>query len=195
MNKHMFNLMSLVVTLVITAPMLSSCQVIPLEPLGPNLSANFSSSPIPVLDTQVSPIAMPDDRVGSQEKSTASLSQGAFGLSTVAGVLLRNRDTPVPASRVLLYLGSVYFDAQGTPLAAGLDKKTALRTQSDELGRFLFSNVPDGTYVLILDRGYEAFLLNDPTTGKDMLVKIVAGRPVDLGDLIYQTLPGDGPTP
>jgi hypothetical protein len=37
-------------------------------------------------------------------------------------------------------------------MMAQLDKNTKLRSQTDEDGRFVFSEVPAGTYVLVFDR-------------------------------------------
>lgn len=113
----------------------------------------------------------------------------------VAGVLLRGGETPVPVSEVILYLGEIHLDENGTPLVAGLDRQTAPRTQTDVEGRFAFYDAPPGTYVLILDLIYESFLLNDPITGGDFLLEVEPDQTLDLGNLVYNSLPGDGPLP
>jgi hypothetical protein len=114
---------------------------------------------------------------------------------SITGVLLRNTSSPISVNDAILYLGSVHLDANGAPILAGLDKQTAPSTQTDKSGRFVFAEVPPGTYVLILDRIHETFLLNDPTSGKDFLIKSQAGQILDLGKLVYASLPGDNFAP
>ena len=146
---------------------LSACQAMPPTVLvPPTLASNTFTSPI----------------AGSDQVS-------------ITGVLQRNTGSPVSVSNAILYLGSVHLDASGTPILAGLDKQTAPRTQTDQSGRFVFVDVPPGTYVLILDRVFEAFLLNDPISGKDFLIKPQAGQILDLGKLVYASLPGDNFAP
>jgi|GEM_PF-1379137 len=186
------------VALLLVAVVLSTCQAVPQKPSDLNSPSTFFVSPVPepTLGAFISAIATPTVRpVGLQGEIQGNPTQRSPDQMAVTGILLRNVSAPVPVGGAILYLGNVHFDAKGTPFAAGLDKQTAPRTQSDELGHFVFSDVPDGTYALILDRVYEAFLLNDPITGKDLLVKIDEGRSVDLGRLIYSTLPGEGPAP
>lgn len=123
------------------------------------------------------------------------LSAAQLKQAVVTGVLLKNQNSPSPVGKAILCLGVVYLSEGGLPLAAGFDRQRAPCTQSDEQGRFVFSGVPDGTYGLILDRAMDAILLNDPATGTDMLVKIHNGGSVDLGKLIYRSIPGVGPAP
>jgi hypothetical protein len=146
---------------------LSACQALPPTVfVSPTLASNTFTSPVPSSDR-----------------------------GSITGILQRNTSSPVSVNDAILYLGSVHLDAGGTPILAGLDKQAAPRTQTDQSGRFVFADVPPGTYVLILDRIHEAFLLNDPTSGKDLLIKLQAGQILDLGKLVYASLPGDNFAP
>jgi len=146
---------------------LSACQALPPTVfVSPTLASNTFTSPV----------------VGSDRVS-------------ITGVLQRNTSSPASVSNAILYLGNVHLDANGTPILAGLDKQTAPRVQTDQSGRFVFTDVSPGTYVLVLDRVYQAFLLNDPTSGKDLLIKLQAGQILDLGKLVYASLPGDNFAP
>ena len=146
---------------------LSACQALPPTVfVSPTLASNTFTSPVPS-----------SDRV------------------SITGILQRNTSSPVSVNDAILYLGSVHLDASGAPILAGLDKQTAPRTQTDQSGRFVFADVPPDTYVLILDRIHETFLLNDPTSGKDFLIKSQAGQILDLGKLVYASLPGDNFAP
>lgn len=194
MTKNTSERIVYAVVLLMAAIGVCACQAVPAEPLKPLLSTIVFGSPVPVptLATLTSVVATPTiPRADAQgELKMSPLPRPPSG-GTVSGMLLVGVNAPVPARGAILYLGNVYFDAKGIPLAGGFEKQTAPRTQSDESGGFVFSDVTDGTYVLIFDRGYEAFLLNHPTTGKDMLIKISEGRSVDLGNLIYRTIPGE----
>lgn len=146
---------------------LSACQAPPPTVfVSPTLAPNTFTSPVPS-----------SDRV------------------SITGVLLQNTNSPVSVSDAILYLGSIHLDANGVPMLAGLDKQIAPRTRTDQSGRFVFADVPPGTYVLILDRIHETFLLNDPTSGKDFLIRSQAGQILDLGKLVYASLPGDNYAP
>lgn len=59
----------------------------------------------------------------------------------------------------------------------------------------LFVDVPSQQYALILDRISEAFLLNSPDDNSDMLLDPEAGEILDVGRLVYTSLPDAGPLP
>lgn len=144
----------------------------------------------------VSAVATPvRSSVAASDQNDDLLHTAQLKPAVVTGVLLQNQNSPSPVGKVILCLGVVYLSEGGLPLAAGFDRQSAPCTQSDERGRFVFSGIPDGTYGLILDRAIDAFLLNDPATGTDMLVKINNGSSVELGRLVYRNIPGVGSVP
>ena len=101
----------------------------------------------------------------------------------------------MPVGEVFLYLASIHTGETGKPLAASFDRQTAPRAQTDAFGRFVFVDVPSQQYALILDRISEAFLLNSPNDNSDMLLNPEAGEVLDVGRLVYGSLPGAEPLP
>jgi hypothetical protein len=124
--------------------------------------------------TQTSPLATP----------------AIAGRATISGILLYGSESPKPAAGVLLGLGELVPGPKGTPEMARFARSTSPTTQTDSAGRFVFTNVKAVPYVLIQDDITESYLLNDPRTGKDMIITPSAGQVLDLGTLTYATLPG-----
>jgi hypothetical protein len=105
---------------------------------------------------------------------------------TVGGILLTDSPSNTPVG-MPVYLGEVLL-ANGTPALASLDKQTAPKTLIGQDGRFVFVNVPPGTYSLIIDMVINTVILRDPTTGGDILVDVKEGETVDLGTLNFPNL-------
>lgn len=106
---------------------------------------------------------------------------------TVAGVLIRDvpGQAPRPYVDVTLYLGSLIRNSASTPGLAGLDKATAPKAITDNSGAFVFTDVPTGTYALILDTPLSSFILHEPGTGNPMLIEVRGGEIKDMGELRY----------
>lgn len=98
---------------------------------------------------------------------------------------------PVSVSNRILDLGEVLPSNIGEPLVASMDNFTAPRSVTDINGRFAFSGLAPGNYVLILDKFNESYLLKHPETDGDLIFEVVAGQVTDLGQLIYMELPLD----
>lgn len=112
------------------------------------------------------------------------------GTSTISGVLKKVVGTgSEPVAGAILSLGTVLMNEQGTPSAGQLDLNTKLRTLTDKNGRFVFVDVTAGKYVLVFDRIADAFMLNDPITGGDLIITANPDQVVDLGELVYEELP------
>lgn len=107
-------------------------------------------------------------------------------VGTVAGVI-KEQDTP--AANIILYLGEILKNTAGTPATARFNRVTSIHTGTDDQGRFVFADVPAGTYVLIYDRVSDALMLKHPDTGKDYFVTVTAGQVNDLGEMIFDDLP------
>ena len=114
--------------------------------------------------------------------------------STVTGVLKVNPGTPTPAGGVILYLVAILPEAKGTPYLSAFDRSSSPKTVTDPSGRFVFVEVTAAKYTLILDIVVQSYMLNNPKpTPGDFIIEAKAGQIVDLGDLVYVSLPGHGP--
>jgi hypothetical protein len=114
----------------------------------------------------------------------------APGMSRVTGVLqVGTREEPQPAKNALLYLAETLKDSTGIDSFAALDRIHSPRTVADDQGRFVFSNVPPGNYGLILDVITNSYLLMKPGSEEALLIEVSAEQQVDLGTLLYDSLP------
>jgi len=115
--------------------------------------------------------------------------------ATITGVLLLNPGSPHPATGVILALADIIPEANGTPWVAGFERQSSPHTQTDGAGRFVFVDIQPGKYSLVLDKLNDAYLLGNPKDGADLIFEPQPGQVLDLGDLIYASLPGVSPTP
>lgn len=110
----------------------------------------------------------------------------------ITGTLFTNPSSPSPESGAIIYLTPVIYDAAGIPIIAGFSREGDLKSITDSGGKFIFSNVPvekSKSYILVLDRVHNAFLLKDPSTGENLYISVIPGKINDLGELIYSDLP------
>jgi hypothetical protein len=112
----------------------------------------------------------------------------APGCGAVSGVLLRG-DPPQPVNRGILYLGQVVTQEDGAPVMASLNKQLAPASGIGPGGEFVFIDVPEGRYALVLDVIASTIVLRNPSDGGDLLVNVEAGEVVDLGKLVYSDMP------
>jgi hypothetical protein len=94
-----------------------------------------------------------------------------------------------PWTKADLYLAPVIKNAQGTQVAAQLDREDNPKTTTDTQGKFVFVNVPPGRYALMYYDNPQAFLLLDPKTRLGVSATIEANNTIDLGTLSYDQLP------
>jgi len=112
------------------------------------------------------------------------------GMSRVTGELqVGTSEESQPAKNALLYLAETVKDSTGSDSFAALDRINSPRTVADDQGRFVFSNVPPGNYGLILDVITNSYLLMKPGTEVALLIEVSAEQQVDLGTLLYDSLP------
>lgn len=146
-----------------------------------------------VSTSNASPVNTPDAAMHTSPLTTPTAispptpSSGEVG--TVVGFLLEGGDTPQPVGQVRLYLGEVVRSADGTPAMARMDRQTAPSAQTDANGRFVFADVPPGQHTLFLDVIVRVVVLDDPSSGGDLLIEVEGGTITDLGELIYPELP------
>jgi len=103
-------------------------------------------------------------------------------LGIVTGRLLVDNK---PAANVILYLAEVTKDNLGVERIASFSRANSPKAYTDGDGQFYFIDVPPGKYGLILDIVASAFLLHIPGTEEQLLITVIAGEQVDLGDLQY----------
>jgi hypothetical protein len=114
----------------------------------------------------------------------------APGMGRVSGVLqVGTKEDRQPAQNIILYLAETIKDSTGTDSVAALDRIRSPRTVSDDKGHFVFSNVPPGTYGLVIDLITTSYLLRQPDADKPLLIQVSAGEETDLGTLLYDSLP------
>lgn len=118
----------------------------------------------------------------SLEESDVSTIRGALFLEQVNG-------EEIPVVGVLLYLAEVLTAQDGTDSLAALDKASSPRAVTTEEGAFEFRSVATGKYGLVLDLVSQSFILMNPQDGETMLISIEDQKTIDLGKLIYPSLP------
>jgi len=94
-----------------------------------------------------------------------------------------------PAKNALLYLAETIKDSAGIDSFAAMDRIRSPKAVADDQGRFVFSNVPPGNYGLILDVITSSYLLMKPDSEEVLLIEVSAEKQVDLGTLLYDSLP------
>jgi hypothetical protein len=98
----------------------------------------------------------------------------------VLGVLVKP-GTDEPMSDQIVYLGGiVYSDKQKMPFVS-LDQSASPRTATDDVGRFVFEDVPPGKYGLIVWTPVSSDLVSDPRTGETLILDVRAGDTIDVG--------------
>ena len=119
---------------------------------------------------------------------TKSIPTPSAGAGIVSGKMLLNSASPEPAYPVLLVLAEV-IEVDGKPMVAGFDRSTAPSTLTKSDGAFIFTDVKPGKYALVVDRIMDAFLLNNPKDGGDLLFEVKPGEITDAGTLTFDSLP------
>jgi hypothetical protein len=126
----------------------------------------------------------------TQENEIHVIPTPSAGKATITGILKQvSGNGSDPVRNTVVSLGQVLENDQGTPVMGQLNSNTKLRSQTDTNGRFLFSDVPAGKYVLISDYLVRAYLLKDPKTGGDLIISATPNQVVDLGTLVYEKMP------
>jgi hypothetical protein len=125
------------------------------------------------LEVSMDPIVVPAPVSNSVGVVTGSVLRGVPG------------GTTSPLAFGVLYLGEVIRDEGGAEAMVALDKTVAPRSLFNGLGQFLFTDVPPGRYGLMLDLFQGTVLLNDPDDNGQLIIEVVGGDTIDLGELVY----------
>jgi len=108
------------------------------------------------------------------------------GKGAVIGVLKIGMQ---PAKNVRLYLAKTIKDNTGQDTFAALDRINSPTSLTDEQGRFEFYNISPGKYGLVIDVIKDSYLLLKPDSNEALLIDVSSGNQIDLGTLIYDSLP------
>jgi hypothetical protein len=156
-----------------------------------NLISIFPLILLVACSSQPIPQATVSGQVATSESTatpTRSIPTPIAGAGIVAGTMLLNSVSPEPAYPVLLVLAEV-IEVDGKPMVAGFDRATAPSTLTESDGAFIFTDVKPGKYALVVDKIIDAFLLNNPKDGGDLLFEVKPGEITDAGTLIFDSLP------
>ena len=96
----------------------------------------------------------------------------------------------MPYVDVRLIVGTLIKDSEGNNVGARVSLMNSPKARTDSNGKFTFIDLDPDVYTLVLEiPPLEMVKLNDPVTGKDMLIKLEEGESKDLGILSYPDLP------
>jgi len=127
----------------------------------------------------------PNQSFGLQPTQTLNPISG-----TVTGRLsMLNSGNITPLKDEILYLAEVISNNEGKSSFASFDRINSPRTTTDAEGRFIFKNVKPGNYGLVIDVITASYLLNKPGTSDPILIEVIGGNVIDLGELIFEDLP------
>lgn len=122
-----------------------------------------------------------------EQNETLPIPQPSNNAATVSGVILDIMTQQAPAESNL-YLGLMQETNKGLPVIT-LDRDKAPVTTPLKNGQFVFTEVPPGTYGVILFNPDASFLVDDPqNTELSLMLTVEAGQTIDLGT-ITTTLP------
>ncbi|NJM05094.1 hypothetical protein HC891_00960 [Candidatus Gracilibacteria bacterium] len=91
----------------------------------------------------------------------------------------------VPIAGRILFLGRVISNAAGVEGLVEIDRLTAPNAVINADGEFAFIDITPGSYGVMIDTVQGPQLLNDPETGVSMVVEVVAGQIVDIGEKTF----------
>ena len=94
-----------------------------------------------------------------------------------------------PVTTGILYLGALIKDSNGTEIVASFSRESKVRSDVDQNGKFVFTNVPPGRYGMVYDLVTNAFLMKSPDRDESLIVNIKANESLDLGNLDYASFP------
>jgi len=91
--------------------------------------------------------------------------------------------TKKPLGGYTIYLASIIWMTPEPAYSYGVQENSSPHTLADEQGRFAIGNVPPGNYIVMVWTPFSASVIMDPRTGKELDVRVEAGKILDLGDI------------
>lgn len=161
---------------ILTALILASCST-----QSPTTAPGGATEPV---SSQDGPTEIP---VPSQDKGVLT---GSLVQKGVDG----NPDKPYEGLRV--FLGSLIPSEDGKTTLARVNSLQAPTAITDIDGKFVFNDLEPASYILVLQVPPNMLIkLNDPETGKDMLIDVAGGQVTDIGPQYYDLPWFTVPTP
>jgi hypothetical protein len=132
------------------------------------------------------PPSGPEGLVPEPPDPPREMPEAAAGLGAVGGVLIQEvvGQGFIPMDPFELVLAEVVVDSEGNPTLIGFDD-AAPRAETFPTGVFLFTDVPPGTYGLVVNLAVTQYAIKNPD-GTTMLVTVEPGQVIDLGQVITQ---------
>jgi hypothetical protein len=114
------------------------------------------------------------------------------GNGVVIGQVL-DEDTGEPLGHYSMVLGEMILLTPGPEYSIGVHERSSPKAFTDDEGFFGIGDVPPGTYVLLVWTPFQATVVQDPETGSDLHVNVLAGQTVELGliETIRPRAPGE----
>lgn len=100
----------------------------------------------------------------------------------VIGQLI-SQETGEPLAFYTVYLGTIVHLTPGPDYMYSLQEKSSPHTSADSMGQFALGNVTPGEYILFVWTPFNASVMIDPDTDKELIVNAEAGQTLDLGVL------------
>ena len=144
----------------------------PVTPLNspltiPLATPNARSSATPIVTVPQAPIMVPTPSPGR---------------AVVIGKLRNLKSVGVVAS-IRVFLARIYYSADGSSAAFGLDIRTSPRAVSEVDGSFVFADVEPGEYLLMVgDPTLAGTVKYSDAAGKDVVLKVSAGQTLNIGE-------------
>jgi hypothetical protein len=106
----------------------------------------------------------------------------AADTAVVTGVVF-STNMNAPLSQIGIYLGEYMYLTPGPEYMVTMRQQSSPHTIADSNGRFLIADVPPGKYPLLLWTPFNSYVVPDETGEKELVVEVVAGEVIDLGEL------------
>jgi len=158
-------------------------QAIREQPLGP--TDQPYPYPLPILRiTPTSPYPGPQAEPSKPVYPSTPLVIPPAGENTgvVTGRLV-DEQTGGPLAYQSVYLADKIPLTPGPGYTLGIQERSSPHALTNEKGQFAIGDIPPGTYVMMVWTPFNASVVIDQATGKELEVSIVAGQILDLGDL------------
>lgn len=148
------------------------------QPVNLEQSHDVQRSPIYAASPQVATIPVTVLPAFNSPVPTPSVFSG----SVVGRAFIRWRDIQ-PVSNTVIYLGKVYWNQTKTEGIFALDYNIAPKTFTEHDGRFRFTNVEAGEYIIMFgDQSQRQSVYRD-ADGKAIVLKVEGGVTTDVGDI------------